>query len=134
MALRALRHRDRTTDEIERLLESKGIGQNERQEVIETLVRTSLVDDARFAESRALALAERGAGNELIRHDLDRAGVDASTAAEAIAVLADETERASQIVARRGVSPKTARYLAGKGFSEDVIRNAVAWVQDEPLG
>ena len=134
VALRALRHRDRTAADIDRLLESKGVGEDERREVLETLVRTALVDDVRYAESRAFALAERGAGNDLVRDDLERSGIDPRFVSDAIGALDDECERARGIVDRRGASPKTARYLASKGFSDDVVRSAVASGQDEALG
>jgi SOS response regulatory protein OraA/RecX len=39
-----------------------------------------------------------------------------------------------RIVERRGNGVKTARYLAGKGYSEDVIRAVVADSRDEPIG
>lgn len=133
-ALRALRHRDRTATEIDRFLESRGIGDAERQDVVDRLVRTALVDDRRYAFSRALALAEHGSGDERIRHELSFAGVEPGIVDEAIGSLASETERAERIVARRGTSAKTARYLAGKGFSDDVVHAVVARARDEPLG
>jgi regulatory protein len=133
-ALRALRHRERSAAEVDRYLIDRGVGDDEREEVLETLARTALVDDRRFAEVRATSLVERGAGNELIRHELARAGIDSELAEEIVASLPSETERVAPIVARRGGGPKTARYLAGKGFSDDVIRTVVAHSGDEPLG
>ena len=133
-ALRALRHRDRTAREIERFLESRGVGESERLEVVEKLVRTALVDDRRYAESRAIALAERGAGDERIRYELAFAGIDTEVADDVIGSLESEAERAGRIVERRGASPKTARYLAGKGFSDDVVHAVVAHARDETLG
>ena len=133
-ALRALRHRDRTATEIDRYLESRGVGEADRRDVLDRLARTALVDDRRFATSRASALADRGAGDERIRHELTFAGVDPDVADAAIGSLESETERAERIVARRGASAKTARYLAAKGFSEDVVHAAIAHARDEPLG
>jgi regulatory protein len=133
-ALRALRHRERSAAEVERYLAERGVGDHEREEVLETLSRTALVDDRRFAEVRATSLLERGAGNDLIRYELARAGVDSELAEETVASLPPEAERATRIVARRGGGPKTARYLAGKGFTGDVIRTVVAHSGDEPLG
>jgi len=40
----------------------------------------------------------------------------------------------SAIVARRGAAPKTARYLAGKGFSYDVVESLIAQSRRETLG
>jgi SOS response regulatory protein OraA/RecX len=99
-----------------------------------TLVRTGLVDDRRFAEARAAGLAHRGAGNAFIRHDLAMAGVDHDLIDHALTALESERERAERIVARRGGGAKTARYLAGKGFSEDVLHAVVAHAGGDALG
>ena len=102
-----------------------------RVEALATLARTGLVDDRRFAETRAGRLADRGAGNAFIRHDLLRAGIDADLVEHALSELESERERAERIVARRGLGAKTARYLAGKGFSDEVVHAAVARVDDD---
>ena len=133
-ALRALHHRDRSAGEIDRKLELRGVPEDERRSALETLIRTGLVDDRRFAETRAANLAARGAGDAFIRHDLARAGVAGEVIDGAIGALEGERERAEAIVARRGGGAKTARYLAGKGFSDDVVHAVVARGDDEPLG
>jgi SOS response regulatory protein OraA/RecX len=133
-ALRALRRRERSAAEVDRYLTARGVDQIERDEVLETLVRTALVDDRRFAEVRATSLVERGSGDELIRHELARAGIESELAEQTVAALPSETERVARIVARRGPGPKTARYLAGKGFSEEVIASVIAHSGGEPLG
>lgn len=133
-ALRALRHRDRSTAEVDRYLESRGVGEDARRTALETLTRTDLVDDRRYAERRALSLANRGAGNALIRHELARAGLDHDVVDHALDSLSPERERAEEIVARRGASPKTGRYLTGKGFSYDVVESFIAQSRRETLG
>jgi regulatory protein len=134
LALRALRHRDRSAAEVARHLESRGVGEAERGGALDTLVRTGVVDDRRFAESRASSLADRGAGDALIRHELRRAGVGPEDIEDAVAALVSERARAERIVARRGGGPKTARYLAGKGFAEEVVHAVVADSLGESLG
>jgi SOS response regulatory protein OraA/RecX len=62
------------------------------------------------------------------------AGVEDDVAQVVIESLASETERAERIVERRGPTAKTARYLAGKGFSDDVVHGVVARARDEALG
>jgi regulatory protein len=133
-ALSALRHRERSAAEVDRHLEARGVGQTERREALESLVRTGIVDDRRYAELRASSLAARGAGNLLIRYELGRAGVSVDVVEDVLGALVGELERAEAIVARRGASAKTARFLAGKGFGEDVVRDVVANAQDDPLG
>ena len=120
--------------QVERHLEARGVGELERRRVIDVLTRTGLVDDRRFAEARASSLADRGAGDELIRHDLLEAGVGEELVLEALARLDPEFERARRIVERKGVGARTARYLAGKGFAQDVVHAAVAGPAHEALG
>jgi regulatory protein len=134
LAFRALRHRDRSAAEVDRHLAERGVGEDDRRGAIETLVRTGVVDDRRYAESRASSLAGRGSGNAHIRHDLRRSGVEADVVEDALAALTCERERAELIVARRGGGMKTARYLAGKGFAEDVVHAVVAECHDEAIG
>jgi SOS response regulatory protein OraA/RecX len=133
-ALRALRHRDRTEAEIDEHLRARGFSERERELAVETLRRTGLVSDERFAQARASSLAERGSGNALIRSKLVEAGVAQELVADALDAVEPEATRARRIVARRGISPKTARYLYGKGFSEDVVRAVVAEEDTRALG
>jgi SOS response regulatory protein OraA/RecX len=53
---------------------------------------------------------------------------------QSVTALESERERAARIVSRRGADAKTARYLAGKGFSEDTIHAVVARAGDDALG
>jgi hypothetical protein len=50
--------------------------------------------------------------------------VGAELAGEAVAALRPESERAAEIVARLGASPRTAARLARKGFGEDAVEAA----------
>jgi SOS response regulatory protein OraA/RecX len=123
-ATKALRYRDASAQRVTERLAA--VAPAARAQALEVLERAGLVDDARFAERRADALAERGFGDEAIRHDLEHQGVPAEFREQAVAALAAERERAVAIVARRGPGLKTARYLAGKGFGEDAIEAALA--------
>jgi SOS response regulatory protein OraA/RecX len=134
VAARSLRSRDRSTLELAGRLEARGIATAERELVLRTLGSAGLVDDARFAAGRARALAERGAGDALIRDDLERRGVAADAIAAALGALRPEGERAAAIVTRRGSSPATARFLAARGFDEAAIEGAVAWDDGEGVG
>jgi SOS response regulatory protein OraA/RecX len=125
-ATKTLRHRDVSVQRLAQRLESAAIAPAARAEALDVLARAGLVDDARLAERRADELAERGFGDEAIRHDLEGQGVPAELREQAIAALPGESERARTIVARRGPGPKTARYLAAKGFGEDAVEAALA--------
>ena len=133
-ALRALRHRDLSAQEVDERLAARGFSESERAETIATLGRTGLLDDVRFAELRAASLAARGAGNALIRHTLGQAGVAPEVIEDAIQTVEPEAERARLIVERRGPGPKTGRYLSAKGFSQEVVAGAVAGGSNDELG
>jgi regulatory protein len=125
-ALRALRHRDRSTAELDVRLEQRGIGAAEREQALATLERIGYVDDERFARSRAEQLAARGSGDALIRHDLEGRGIAAEHIEAALDALESERERAARLAEERGRSVKTARYLASRGFGADALDGLVA--------
>ena len=126
LAARALRHRDRSRREVDERLAQAGIDEDRRAEALDTLERVGYVDDDRFAKARAEALAARGYGDEWIRHDLGRHGVEGEAAEAALAGLAPERERAAAVIERLGPGPKTAAHLGRKGFGEDALELAVA--------
>ena len=123
-ASRALRSRDLSAAELDDRLTRARITPAARTETIERLTGAGAVDDARFARSRAEALANRGAGNFLIRDDLEKRGIAPGAVEAAIDLLEPERVRAARICSRRGAGLKTARYLTRKGFSEDAIESA----------
>ena len=125
IAARALQHRDRSRRDLEERLARAGIDEDRRNDALETLERVGYVDDERFAGARAAALADRGYGDELIRHDLGEHGVAAEAVAEAIEALVPEAERAALLVERLGRTPKTGAHLARKGFGQDALETAL---------
>jgi len=126
VATRALARREHSRRSLrERLLRAR-VGAGEADEVVEELLRLGLLDDGRFARERARVLAERGKGDQAIRFDLRREGVQDAEIEAALAVLDPERERAARLVVRRGATPATARLLASRGFDEDVVAAVVA--------
>jgi regulatory protein len=123
-----LRVRDLPARSLEARLARRGLPPSERAQAVATFERAGLVNDERFAHNRALALAGRGAGDAAIRYDLERYGVGAAVIEEAVAALEPEAVRADRIVAARGRSPATARFLARKGFGEDAVDSAAGEV------
>jgi regulatory protein len=121
LALRSLRHRNRSRHELSQRLQRAGIEPDEREAALDRLTEAGLVSDERFAEDRARTLAQRGAGDRLIREDLRRQGIDHEAVEGAIALLEGEDERANRIFERRGSDAKAIRYLAGKGFGREIL-------------
>jgi regulatory protein len=116
--------RDLSEAELHSRLAGAGVAPSVREETVSRLADAGAVDDLRFARSRAGALAARGAGDALIRHDLVGRGVDREQIETALDGLEPEVERARRLVTKLGAGPRTARRLARKGFSEDVIESA----------
>jgi len=124
LAAKALRHRDRSRSQIDERLARSGVEDERRSEALAALERLGYVDDARFAGQRAESLADRGHGDEAIRALLAADGVAPAVANEAVGALRPESERAAEIIASLGASPRTFARLARKGFGEDVIEAA----------
>jgi SOS response regulatory protein OraA/RecX len=123
VAGRALGRRDLSERRLAQRL-AQAVPPSAAAEALETLTRAGIVEDRRFARSRAEALAGRGYGDVAIRHDLEGQGVAGELIQEALEALTLEEERARAIVERRGQGARTARYLAGKGFGEAALEAA----------
>lgn len=121
LALRALRHRNRSRSDIRQRLDRAGVAPDEREAALDRLTEAGLLSDDRFAEERAHSLAERGASDALIQRDLRRQGVGHATVEHAIAQLDSEDERAARVFERRGGGAKALRYLAGRGFAPETL-------------
>jgi regulatory protein len=125
VALRTLKARDVSSERLRRRLESRSVAAADREATLATLARAGLVDDARYATARARALAERAYGDAAIAAELERQGISGEFRAEALDALEPEAERAREVVRRRGRGPRTAAYLARRGFGEDALAAAV---------
>jgi regulatory protein len=132
--VRALRRRDHSAQSLDARLERRGVDAAVRTVVVARLQELGYVDDVRFAHARAEALAERGASDRLIADDLERHGIAGELVLEAIAQVEPERARADAIVQARGASPRTARLLLSRGFSEEYVEGLVASAADDPIG
>jgi regulatory protein len=126
LALRALRHRDRSRRDLDRRLAQAGVSAAERERALDDLAEAGLLSDARFAEARARALAGRSVGDAMIRRDLAAHGIEEGVVTDVLAELPPEAERAERAFAKRGGGAKALRYLAGKGFSAESIERLSA--------
>ena len=131
---RALRARGLTTRRLRERLDRRALPVAARNAAIETLSAAGVVDDARFADARARALADRGLGDAAIRYDLvARHGVEADLAEQAIGSLEPEGVRVEAVAARLGGGARAARALARRGFAHESLEAVVGLdVADEP--
>jgi regulatory protein len=129
-ALRSLAARDRSRGELDDRLARAGLPAGAREEALEALERTGLVDDARAASRRAVALARRGYGDAAVRADLERRQVPPETVASAIAALTPEHERARELLDHARDRSATLRRLAARGFDRDLLAELTSFAQE----
>lgn len=120
-ATRSLAAGDRSKRALDQRLARAGHSAAAREEAIAALARTGALDDARLAESRAELLARRGYGDAAIRADLRRRQIESDAAADAVAALEPERDRAGRLVEGQTVTPALLRRLAGRGFARDTL-------------
>lgn len=110
----------------------------EVEAVLDWLVERRHLSEARFVESRVHAREQRF-GQRRIVQELGRLGVSLDTAS-AERLRASELDRARAVWARKfGTEPagdpaaraRQMRFLAGRGFSTDVIRRVVRGTGDD---
>jgi SOS response regulatory protein OraA/RecX len=120
-AKRSLAASGRSERALEQRLALAGHSAAAREAAIASLGRAGIVDDARLAENRAELLARRGYGDAGIRADLRRRLIADDIAADAVAALEPEFERARRLLAGQSLGPALLRRLAGRGFSRDTL-------------
>lgn len=124
-ATAALARRDHSAAGLSAYLGERGVNAPERAQAVDTLARLGYLDDTRFAADRAASLVRRGFGDEGIRFDLARQGLDAEQIAAALETLEPEAERARALAAGLGSIARAARRLAANGFSPDAVESAL---------
>ncbi|HEX5611726.1 MAG TPA: regulatory protein RecX [Burkholderiales bacterium] len=133
-ALRLLARREHTRAELARKLASDAGTNPALQALLQSLEARGLISEERYAEARAHQLS-RKFGALRVRRELVAKGIAPEIAARFTADLRkNEIERASSILARKyknaAASPRERaqrmRFLYARGFSEEVIRAALA--------
>ncbi len=138
-ALKLLAHRARSEAEVRRRLARSGFEEGDVDAAVQRLRELRFLDDRSFAAQRAeKLLTQGGLGPAAVVQRLEAAGIgeaDAESAVGEARAGASELELARAVLARRrpkvdGGSPqaekvRAARWLAGKGFAEDVVREAL---------
>src|SRR4051812_7734249 len=148
IGLRMLEGQPRTRSELAPARARRGVPQGGATAVLDRFVEVGLIDDAAFAQAWVTSRHKgRGLGRRALAHELSRRGVEAETAAGAVATVssADEEVAARALVARRlrtmtGLPAQTQMrrligMLARKGFSHglalQVAREALAQGDDD---
>ena len=125
VAGRALRRRDLSERGIAERLARASVAPAAVEESLAVLARAGLVDDARFARTRADSLAERGYGDAAIRHDLGRQGVARGRRSRRRSrAWSPRRSGPGASWSAEGRASNTARYLASKGFGEEALEAA----------
>jgi regulatory protein len=144
-AMRILQYRFNSEAELRRKLRVKKFEREEIDATIERLHREKWLDDERFAGAFVRTRALKKVGRNRILRELQNAGVDGETAAQAVAENVDETReedglralcerRARQLARRRGADypgtpegrNKLTIYLLNQGYDAGLVYAAVS--------
>jgi regulatory protein len=129
-AFRLLARRACSEAEMAAHLEHRGFSATVVRGVLGRLRGLGYIADRSYAADRAERLLARGFGSGRLRADLERSGVPEAIAEAVMPAVDDERRRARGILeARFGAvdamgrsdRAKAYRWLAGRGFAEDVI-------------
>jgi|SRR5919108_2437629 regulatory protein len=125
VASRALARRDLSRRRLGERLRAGGVAERHAEAAVAALATAGAVDDERLARVRAQAFAERGWGDAAVEAKLQREGVDAAVAAEAVAALPPERGRARTVAASASDARKAWALLGRRGFAADTIEDVL---------
>lgn len=137
-ALRILNFRAYSELELRRKLRTAGYSSTETADAIERCRKLGVLNDRLLAEDYARSLSDRGCGARMVRFRLGRRGLGTRSIEAALEATAEgETEACRRALAAklrtleresdpRRKREKAFRFLAGRGFSADRIREAFA--------
>lgn len=138
-ALKYLAAREHSRAELERKLRPHEEAPGQVDAALDELEAKGLLSQARFVES-VLHRKSARFGTARIRQELNAHGLDAEAMADAVGRLqASEFERAQALWQKKFGAPaadpaeraKQMRFLAGRGFSAEVIRRVVRNADDD---
>lgn len=130
VALKELKKADRLEAEVRRTLAEGDYPPDVIEAVVDRLQAWRFLDDRRTVEDRASRMRSRRYGRARIAADLLERGAPSDEVDAALADATGETELDSALALLRRRSNDTpqraARFLAGRGFEEEIIEAAVA--------
>jgi regulatory protein len=142
LALRALGRRERSSAELARWLDDRGVAADEVERTVAQLEELGELDDARFAHRYAEDKRElAGWGAERIRGALLERGVPPEHIEAALAADGppQQAERAAALLVRRGETLATERdraralgYLTRKGYPYEIAHEAIRSFERAP--
>lgn len=135
-ALRLLGLRDYTTEELRTKLLARGFAPDETARALEGLAAEGLADDRRAARAHIRTGSRvKGRGRRRLRQELERRGLSAEIAAEALAEHSDDDELAAvrRVLSRRRGTGRLSmadrrrlfQQLLRRGFASDLIARAL---------
>jgi len=131
-AVRLLEGRAKSRARLEQALLARGHSEAEIAAALERVTQLGYVNDDRYAEAKARTELAKGRALEDVQRRLEADGVGAGLAARAARAAADEAGYDALSTARallrkkRLTGAKAARFLAGRGFPEDIIERLCA--------
>lgn len=131
VAGRALARRDLTAVELEARLERAGVPAALAGETTAAAVSVGVVDDERYARTRADQLAERGWGDAAIAARLEAAGVGEGLVRGAVEGLEPERERARRLADGTADARRTTQLLVRRGFDPETIEEVAGIVAND---
>lgn len=130
-AKKLLAGRERTEAQLRAALERKGFAGDEIDQAVSRLKALHFLDDRRAAEAHARTAFAAKQSRAAVRRKLGALGVadaDADGAVQRVAIDVghdDEAAARALLTKRRLAGVKAARFLAGRGFDEALIRRLV---------
>ncbi|MEA3413865.1 MAG: regulatory protein RecX [Pseudomonadota bacterium] len=134
-ALALLARREHSRRELEQKLGGAGFDGKELNAALDRLETEDLLNDARYAESFVRSRRERGYGPLKIAYDLRRRGVSDHIVNNELSNLPEEwlevarTQYQKRWATRENPDfrekARRARYLAGRGFPEEIVRRVL---------
>lgn len=146
--LKLLAARARTRHELLQALERKGFPASVRDAALARLQGWGYLDDVRFGRERAASLLSGGKGPAAVLQRLHAHGLSEDEARSALdaaraTVEFDAVGAARTALEKRGLSARppdgkawarAARFLSGRGFSQDVIHQLLGEPSLDPSG
>lgn len=135
-AVKLLAGRDKSELSLRGALEKKQYGPQEIEQAIAKLKSLKYLDEARFAQATIKDGLASGKTPAAIRQRLQAAGVPAQVIDQALSAHPYDPFAAARaaLAKKKATGLKAARFLASRGFDEEVIRSVVPLGEDEPDG